>query len=407
MRYIFSIFLWSLIAVTISAGSAYADTPKRYASIVVDVDTLDIIHARQIDEMRYPASLTKVMTLYLTFDAINRGEIKLTDRLIVSSNAARTPPFGLGLTSGQAITVDQAIQAVAVRSANDVAVVLAEKLAGSEEAFAIRMTEKARQLGMLKTTYKTANGLPHPEQQTTARDMAKLAMAILNDHRRYYHYFGQTEFTWKGQTKKNTNGLLHWLVGVDGFKTGYTRASGYNLTISAQRDGRRIIAVVLGGSSGKSRNKHMQDLVERSFKTLGVNPVNSRPPIVIKKEPVSKPKPVQVASALRLRNSSGKMVTVKTGVGDIKLLDRQSNQSWSVQVGAFEQQAQAEAQLSSIIGTMATNLTDAQKSVTPVQSRGKTLHRARLSGLTSASAHGLCRQLSQLERGCLVIAPSG
>ncbi len=397
--------MWGLVALTTSMTSAYAETPKRYASIVVDADTLDIIHARQIDEMRYPASLTKVMTLYLTFDAINRGELKLTDRLIVSSNAARTPPFGLGLTRGQAITVDQAIQAVAVRSANDVAVVLAERIAGSEELFAIKMTQKARDLGMLKTTYKTANGLPNKDQQTTARDMAKLAMAILNDHRRYYHYFGQTHFTWNGQTKKNTNGLLHWLVGVDGFKTGFTNASGYNLIISAQRDGRRIIAVVLGGASGKSRNKHMQDLIERSFRTLGVTPVTSRPPVVVHKEPIKKAKPVQVASALRLRKSSGEMVTLMTGVGDIKLPSRQSGQTWSIQVGAFATAEQASAQLISITGMSAIDIRGTEKSITPVQSRGKTLHRARLTGLSSNHAHGLCRQFTQLRSGCLVIAP--
>ena len=406
MRIIFSIFLWGLLALTTLAIPAQAETPKRYASIVVDADTLDIIHARQIDEQRYPASLTKVMTLYLTFDAINRGEITLDDKLIVSGTAARTPPFGLGLTRGQSMTVDQAIQAVAVRSANDAAVVLAEKLAGSEELFAIRMTEKARQLGMLKTTYKTASGLPHPDQQTTARDMAKLAMAILNDHRRYYHYFGQTEFTWKGRTKKNTNGLLHWLAGIDGFKTGYTRASGYNLIISGQRDGRRIIAVVLGGASGNSRNKHMQDLVERSFKTLGVQPVTSRPPVVIKEKAPEKAKPVQVASALRLRNSQGEFVTVMHGIEDIKLPSRKAAQSFSVQVGAFETPKEADAHLNYLLSLKKDNTTAARKSVSAVQNRGKTLHRARLNGLSSTQAHAMCQSFQQIGSGCLVIAPS-
>jgi len=248
ISFISLLFFWGLFAgMSLSHAQNAAKTPGRYASIVVDADTLDIIHARQIDELRYPASLTKVMTLYLTFDAIDRGELRLEEKLITSKTAAATPPVGLGLTTGQAITVNHAIQAVAVRSANDAAVVLAERLAGSEEMFAVRMNEKARELGMIKTTFKTANGLPHPDQKTTARDMAKLSMAVLNNHRRYYHYFGQKHFTWKGESKKNTNSLLHWLVGVDGFKTGYTRASGYNLTISAQRDGRRLIAVVPAG----------------------------------------------------------------------------------------------------------------------------------------------------------------
>jgi len=241
---IISMLLWAFASVSFASE-------RRYASIVVDADTLEIIHARQIDELRYPASLTKVMTLYLTFDALNAGTLKLNEPVRVSKIAAQTAPTKLGLREGQSITVENLIQAVAVKSANDAAVVLAERLAGSEAAFAEKMTLKAQSLGMMKTTFMTANGLPHPEQKTTARDMAKLANNILTNHRRYYHYFGQTHFSYGGRSYKNTNGLLHWLEGVDGFKTGFTNASGYNLIISAQRDGRRLIAAVLGGASGK------------------------------------------------------------------------------------------------------------------------------------------------------------
>ena len=148
------------------------------------------------------------MTLYLTFDALNAGQLHLKEPIRVSSNAASTPPTKLGLKAGQTITVENLIQALAVKSANDAAVVLAERLAGSEAAFANHMTAKARSLGMLKTTFKTANGLPHPEQKTSARDMAKLASNILKNHRRYYHYFGLKSFSYKGQTYKNTNKLL-------------------------------------------------------------------------------------------------------------------------------------------------------------------------------------------------------
>lgn len=166
LSFILTLFALSDVAY---AQSTSVPTPTkttgRYASIVVDADTLDVIHARQIDEQRYPASLTKVMTLYLTFDAINRGEIKLGERMIVSPTAAKTPPFGLGLTAGQSITVHEAIQAVAVRSANDAAVVIAERLAGSEEMFALQMTAKAKELGMISTTFKTANGLPIPNSK--------------------------------------------------------------------------------------------------------------------------------------------------------------------------------------------------------------------------------------------------
>ena len=300
-----SFLLWAF------CGPAFG-AERRYASIVVDADSLEIIHARQIDELRFPASLTKVMTLYLTFDALNAGQLHLKEPLPVSRTAALTPPSKLGLKTGQTITVENLIQALAVKSANDAAVVLAERLAGSEAAFADQMTAKARSLGMMKTTFKTANGLPHPEQRTSARDMAKLASNILNNHRRYYHYFGVKNFHYAGQSYKNTNGLLHSLGGVDGFKTGYTRDSGYNLIISAQREGRRLIAVVLGGASGKSRNEHMQDLVERSFTVMGVAPKKSSPTtkIVRKDLPSMKAPQMAVSKTIKLRGRNNQTVTI-------------------------------------------------------------------------------------------------
>ncbi|NNE58068.1 MAG: D-alanyl-D-alanine carboxypeptidase [Hellea sp.] len=401
MRLFLSIILWLVLA----GAAALADTPKRYASIVVDADSLEIVHARQIDEPRYPASLTKVMTLYLVFDAINAGEIRLDEKLIVSANAARTPPVGLGLRSGQTITVDQAIQAVAVRSSNDAAVVLAERIAGSEDRFALQMTQKARELGLQRTTFKTANGLPHPDQKTTARDMAKLASAVLNHHSRYYHYFGQTEFTWKGYTRRNTNGLLHSVSGVDGFKTGFTNDSGYNLIISAQRDGRRVIAVVLGGASGKSRNQHMSDLVERGFKTLNVQPVLARAPMVVNQPPTKTKVQPQMASAITLRKSTGELVQVVRGTENIKI--PQQRDQWSIQLGAFTDPVQADAYLTSIQQSGIGEIASAQKLVTPVTRRGAQLYRARLTGLPSIYAHGACQKLAQLSRDCLVIAPGG
>lgn len=269
MRAFFRIIIFAFgLAYQASIASAQTTPTGRYASIIVDAQSLDIIHARQIDAARYPASLTKVMTLYLTFDAITSGQLKLDDRLTVSSTAAATAPTKLGLRKGQTISVDTLIRAVAVRSANDAAVVLAEHLGGSESDFAVLMTTKARQLGMQRTTFQTANGLPHPEQITTARDMAKLANAILSHHKRFYHYFGLMSFDYRGRTYKNTNKLLRQREDVDGFKTGYTRDSGYNLIVSAERDGRRLIAVVLGGASGASRNSHMSDLIDRGFDVI-------------------------------------------------------------------------------------------------------------------------------------------
>jgi len=236
----------------------------------VDADNREILHAREIDALRYPASLTKMMTLFVVFDAIDAGTISLDDSMPVSRNAAAQPPVKLGLKAGQRIKLHDAVQALAVKSSNDIAVVLAEHVAGSEVNFAAMMTQKARDLGMNRTQYRNASGLPDPQQVTTARDQAKLADNLLRVHRRHYHYFGQESFTWKGRTLRNHNTLLGSVEGVDGFKTGYTRDSGYNLTISAQRDGRRIIAVVMGGASGRSRDRHMAKLVDNAFGVIGL-----------------------------------------------------------------------------------------------------------------------------------------
>lgn len=386
----------------------------RYGSIVVDADSLEIIHARQIDAQRYPASLTKLMTLYLTFDALDSGQLELKQKLAVSRKAQNTPPGKLGVKQGQTITVDQAIQALAVKSANDVAVVLAEAIAGSEAQFAEMMTAKARSLGMMKTQFANAHGLPNALQVTTARDMAKLGMAHLNNHRRYYHYFGQTHFTYKGTRYKNTNNLLHWLDGVDGFKTGYTRASGYNLVISAARNNRRIIAVVLGGASSGARNTHMKELIERSFKNMGGSHVAALAPIAvsprktIRKAVPKTAKPVLAKSgpstAIRLRGRNSQPVTVITQGAPIAVQSAALDQAWAVQVGAFGSPQAASAQLNSLSALIGRG---AAPSVSPITRSERTLFRARYTGMSFETAHETCRKLGQLKTGCAVISPGG
>lgn len=402
LRALISLILLALL----SSPALAADKPRRYASIVVDADTLEIIHARQIDELRYPASLTKVMTLYLTFDALDAGTLKLNEPLRVSANAARTPPSRLGLRAGQTITVENLIQALTVKSANDAAVVLAERLAGSEANFSHHMTAKARQLGMRKTTFKTANGLPHPDQQTSARDMAKLASNILTHHRRYYHYFGQERFRYGGRTYKNTNGLLHWLEGVDGFKTGYTNDSGYNLIVSAQREGRRLIAVVLGGASGAARNSHMQELIDRSFSVIGVKPVTSMPPVIVKRDTVPSRKAPQIAStprvteAVRLRGRDNKPLTVSSDKS-LRLSEFDTDKNWGVQVGAFLKKSEAEEQISTIGGLHV--LSKSKAKIRPLTRNGQTLYRARFEDLSIKDAQEVCKSLAKLASGCLII----
>jgi D-alanyl-D-alanine carboxypeptidase len=242
---------------------------EKYASIVVDMDTNKVLHARDADEPRYPASLTKVMTLYLTFDALDSGKLKLTDKLPVSRFASRQQPSKLGLRPGQTISVQDAIRALVTKSANDVAVVLAEKLGGTESKFAVKMNAKAKQLGLNHTTFKNASGLPNKAQLTTAADLEKLGEAMFRDHRDRYSYFSTPKFKWKRRVYANHNGLLGHVDGVDGIKTGFTNASGYNLMASAERNGHRVMAVMLGGTTGRSRDEHVADLLEAAFLAIG------------------------------------------------------------------------------------------------------------------------------------------
>jgi D-alanyl-D-alanine carboxypeptidase len=253
------------IALALTVFAAMPAWAGKYASIVVDLDTAQVLHARDADEIRYPASLTKVMTLYLVFDALDAGKLKTSERMPVSKAASRQQPSKLGLKAGATIKVEDAIRALVTKSANDVAVVFAEKLAGSEAKFVTKMNAKAKELGLEKTNFRNSSGLPNKAQVTTARDMAKLAEAMFLDHKDRYNYFALPSFTWNKRRYENHNSLLKKVQGVDGIKTGYTNASGYNLMASAERNGRRVIAVMLGGSSGRSRDAHVSDLLEAAF----------------------------------------------------------------------------------------------------------------------------------------------
>ncbi len=232
-----------------------------YAAMVVDAKTGRVLHAVNENALRHPASITKVMTLWMVFEQLERGRLRMDSELRVSAYAAARPPSKIGLDAGDTITVEDAIKALITKSANDVAVVVAENLAGDEDTFAERMTQRARQLGMSRTVFKNASGLPDPEQVTTARDLTILARALQERFPRYYHLFGTRHFEFAGRNHRNHNRLLGRVEGVDGIKTGFTRASGFNLMTSARADGRHIVSIVLGGRSGRHRDGIMADLV--------------------------------------------------------------------------------------------------------------------------------------------------
>lgn len=232
-----------------------------FASIVVDAKTGKVLDEENPDALRHPASLTKIMTLYLLFERIEQGKLTLKSKLKISEHAAEQPPSKLGVQEGQTIDVEDAIKALVTRSANDIAVAIAENLAGDEEAFAAQMTRKARALGMSHTVFRNASGLPDRAQVTTARDMAILGRAIQDRFPSLYRFFSTQSFHWRGRVIANHNRLLGRVPGVDGIKTGYTNASGFNLVTSVRHKNRHVVAVVLGGRTGALRDQYMRELI--------------------------------------------------------------------------------------------------------------------------------------------------
>ena len=252
----------------VSGGVREAKARQGFAAIAVDARTGRVLFARNADAPRLPASITKVMTAYMLFREIRNGRYRLSSRLVISRHAASMQPSKLGLKPGSTITVDHALRAILTKSANDIAVAIAENIAGSESRFARRMTQVARSMGMTRTTFRNASGLPRPKNVTTARDLATLALRIQRDFPRLYkRYFGLRHFRFRGHVYRNHNRLLGRVKGMDGLKTGYTRAAGYNLAASARRNGRRVVAVVLGAPTSRARNAYMARLIERMFRT--------------------------------------------------------------------------------------------------------------------------------------------
>jgi D-alanyl-D-alanine carboxypeptidase len=282
-------------AVRHHAPAAAAYTPP-YADIVVDVNSGAVLHSANPDSPRHPASLTKIMTLYMLFERLETGKLKLDTPLKVSAHASEQAPSKLGLKPGQTIEVEDAIKAIVTRSANDVAVVIAEAIGGDEDSFAELMTRKARALGMGRTVYINASGLPEDSQITTARDQALLGRAIQERFPRFYSYFATTRFHYRGNTIGNHNRLLGKVAGVDGIKTGYTRASGFNLVTSVRRGNRQLVAVVLGGRTAGSRDAQMRNLIDENIVVASTK--RTAPVVAEAAEPVARTPIQRIAAAI-------------------------------------------------------------------------------------------------------------
>jgi len=375
-----------------------------YASIVVDWQTGRVISNYRADKLHAPASLTKVMTLYLLFEALDAKRIKLNQRLRVSRHAQYTSPSRLGLRAGTTITVREAILALVTKSANDAAVVVAEALGGSEARFARMMTIRARQIGMTRTTFRNASGLPARGQLTTARDMAIMARTIIKKFPHHYHYFGTRVFYFRGRRYGNHNRLLGRYPGVDGLKTGYVRASGYNLIVSARnRAGTRVVAVVLGGRSHRHRDIRMTSLLNHSFgsKTRYAS-------LIRRGRHVMKGRTQRKASAFATARTYKAARYTKHSKRSVRRYSSRRHAvrrgRWSVQVGAFRSYRRAK-RATYLAKRRARTLRRAVPTVIKVR-RSRYRYRARLRGLTRKQAYIACRSLKRNGKRCAVRGPS-
>ena len=366
----------------------------KYASMVINADTGEILHEVNADTRNYPASLTKMMTLYLVFEALKTGRLSMDDRIHFSKRAARQPASKLDVGVGNHIPVRTAIQAIAVKSANDVASAVAEHLGKSERNFAQIMTAKARKLGMSKTTFRNASGLPHRAQMSTARDMGTLALALIRDFPGYYHYFSQTTFTYKGDTYHNTNRLLKSYDGAEGMKTGYIRASGFNLVTAVKRGDVRLIGIVFGGRTSRSRDVHMARLLDDGYKTISIQRMTASADL-----PPRKPNdiPPQIKT---VRTTPKKNVATASHPN--------GPDTWGIQVGAYKQYDPA-LEMAKRVALMAPNhLANGEVTVTPLKKRnGRALYRARIVGIEKKDAYRACRIVKKERIGCMELRLKG
>lgn len=389
-------------ALTFTATDASA---RRYAAIIVDAETGQVLHESSADVRNHPASLTKIMTLYLAFEELEKGRLTLKQRLPVSRKAQRQPPSKLNLRRGQTIAVEDAILALVTKSANDVAVVLAEAIAGSETKFAKRMTAKARALGMTKTTFKNASGLYAKGQLSTARDMALLGRRIHERFPEKYRYFSTRSFTYKGRRYSNHNKLLRSYEGTDGIKTGYIGASGFNLVASVKRHGRRIIGVVFGGRTGKTRDRQMKKLLNNSFRRIQIAAV--RPP----ERPNSFP--TTIAGVKPPANPFDKVVTAAVDESTLTAPSPANNAApswnaevdWGIQVGAFRHKIRAQQAARLAAAQIRPITSDAQILISTVSAEMGRLYQARLVGFTEPEARSACSAVKSTDLACVPVPP--
>lgn len=429
-----------------------AANPK-YASLVIHAETGDVLRDRYSNAKRYPASLTKLMTLYLLFEELESGRLSLSDKLVVSKRASLQPASRLGLAKGSRIDVESAIEALIIRSANDVATVVAESLSGTESKFARTMTARARAMGMRNTTFRNASGLPDRRQLTTANDMAILAQRISQDFPQYFKYFDRTSFTWKGKRYSSHNKVARSYAGADGLKTGYTRASGYNLATTVKRGDHRLIGIVLGGRSAATRDAHMRAILDEAYRNIGKKPdlisaifrhdrspglrpdrlearqlflaslpvprlkpdVTMIPPVA----PITDPSPPAQATSSLVATALPEATAVDPATLNLAMLEAALGdvaepvgegdavgpdpRDWVIQVGAYRAQPLAIARLKELHDDVKTIAAGAGRQVNVAEVKERTIYRSRFTQLTETEANAACAALRENGHDCLAL----
>ena len=355
------IFLNSILILSFSSNLI-----AKKAAIVIDFDTEEVLFEINADTRNYPASLTKIMTLYIIFDYIKKGKLTNDSQLSVSSVAASRSPSKLYLETGSSIKVKDAVNALIIKSANDVATVVAENISGTEKEFAILMTSYAKNLGMNNTTFKNASGLPNRAQLTTARDIAKLSHALISNFPDEYKLFNQTKFSYKGKTYKTHNKLMLSYEGADGIKTGYIKASGFQLAFSAVRDDKRLIGILFGGDTGNQRNKSLKIIMDKEFAELNITSIVNEKKIV--------------------KQESKKIET----------------DSYSIVVGTFKYRNNAEKQIKLIKNKYPVSTRDKKSNVVLIKVSGKQLYESRFENFSKKEAYDACKRLEKYNRDCFV-----
>ena len=341
-------------------------TFAKKAAIVIDFDTKEVLFEVNANTKNYPASLTKIMTLYILFDQIEKGLLTYDTKLKVSKIASSRSPSKLYLEAGSYIKVEDAIMALIIKSANDVATVVAENISGTEKDFAKLMTRYARNLGMANTTFKNASGLPNRAQLTTARDISILSHALISNFPEEYKLFSKQNFTYNGKTYKTHNKLMLSYEGADGIKTGYIKASGFQLAFSAVRNNKRLVEVIFGGDTGKQRDRSLKIIMDKEFAELGINKKEKKSTIVKKETKQTK------------------------------------TNSYSIVVGTFKYRNNAEKQLKLIKSKYPKTTTAKKANIVLIKVSGKQLYESRFENFTKKEAYSACKRLKKYNRDCFV-----